>query len=35
MAGVGYAFEPDHMLAVGILITRRDTLAKALHDGLS
>ena len=31
---MGYAFEPDHLLAVGNLISRRDTLAEALRDGV-
>ena len=31
---MGHAFEPDHLLAVGNLISRRDTLAEALRDGL-
>ena len=34
VAGMGHAFEPDHLLAVGNLISRRDTLAEALRDGL-
>ncbi len=34
VAGVGHAFEPDHLLAVGSLISRRDTLAEALRDGV-
>ena len=34
VAGTGHAFEPDHLLAVGNLISRRDTLALALRDGL-
>jgi hypothetical protein len=33
-AGTGHAFEPDHLLAVGNLISRRDTLAEALRDGI-
>ena len=33
-AGLGHAFEPDHLLAVGNLISRRDTLAEALRDGV-
>ena len=33
-AGIGHAFEPDHLLAVGNLISRRDTLAEALRDGV-
>ncbi|GAC1379399.1 MAG: hypothetical protein NVSMB30_27420 [Hymenobacter sp.] len=31
---MGHAFEPDHLLAVGNLISRRDTLAEALRDGV-
>ncbi|MCI1189030.1 urease accessory protein [Hymenobacter sp. DH14] len=31
---MGHAFEPDHLLAVGNLISRRDTLAEALRDGI-
>ena len=31
---MGHAFEPDHLLAVGNLISRRDTLAQALRDGV-
>ena len=34
VAGMGHAFEPDHLLAVGNLISRRDTLAEALRDGI-
>ena len=34
IAGTGHAFEPDHLLAVGNLISRRDTLAEALRDGI-
>ncbi|MBD2768259.1 urease accessory protein [Hymenobacter sp. BT664] len=34
IAGTGHAFEPDHLLAVGNLISRRDTLALALRDGV-
>ena len=34
IAGMGHAFEPDHLLAVGNLISRRDTLAEALRDGV-
>lgn len=34
VAGLGHAFEPDHLLAVGNLISRRDTLAEALRDGV-
>lgn len=34
LAGLGHAFEPDHLLAVGNLVSRRDTLAEALRDGL-
>lgn len=34
IAGTGHAFEPDHLLAVGNLISRRDTLAEALRDGV-
>ena len=34
VAGMGHAFEPDHLLAVGNLISRRDTLAEALRDGV-
>ena len=34
VAGMGHAFEPDHLLAVDNLISRRDTLAEALHDGM-
>ena len=34
VAGIGHAFEPDHLLAVGNLISRRDTLAEALRDGV-
>ena len=34
LAGLGHAFEPDHLLAVGNLISRRDTLAEALRDGV-
>ncbi|WP_046244527.1 HoxN/HupN/NixA family nickel/cobalt transporter [Hymenobacter terrenus] len=34
IAGIGHAFEPDHLLAVGNLISRRDTLAEALRDGV-
>ena len=33
-AGIGHAFEPDHLLAVGNLISRRNTLAEALRDGI-
>ncbi|SFQ73845.1 hypothetical protein SAMN04515668_4061 [Hymenobacter arizonensis] len=34
VAGMGHAFEPDHLLAVGNLISRRDTMAEALRDGV-
>ena len=34
VAGMGHAFEPDHLLAVANLVSRRDTLAAALRDGL-
>ncbi|WP_045687606.1 hypothetical protein [Hymenobacter sp. AT01-02] len=34
VAGMGHAFEPDHLLAVGNMISRRDTLAEALRDGV-
>ena len=34
VAGMGHAFEPDHLLAVGNLVSRRDTLAEALRDGI-
>ncbi|GAB3244977.1 hypothetical protein GCM10027346_43140 [Hymenobacter seoulensis] len=34
VAGMGHAFEPDHLLAVGNLISRRDTLTEALRDGI-
>jgi len=34
VAGMGHAFEPDHLLAVANLISRRDTLAAALRDGI-
>ncbi|WP_310393312.1 HupE/UreJ family protein [Hymenobacter sp.] len=34
IAGTGHAFEPDHLLAVGNLVSRRDTLAEALRDGV-
>ncbi|WP_227788306.1 urease accessory protein [Hymenobacter sp. BT770] len=34
IAGTGHAFEPDHLLAVGNLISRRDTLGLALRDGV-
>ena len=34
VAGMGHAFEPDHLLAVGNLISRRNTLAEALRDGV-
>ena len=34
VAGMGHAFEPDHLLAVGNLISRRDTLVEALRDGV-
>ena len=34
VAGMGHAFEPDHLLAVGNLISRRGTLAEALRDGI-
>ncbi|QIL78270.1 MULTISPECIES: urease accessory protein [Hymenobacter] len=34
VAGMGHAFEPDHILAVGNLISRRDTLAEALREGI-
>ena len=34
VAGMGHAFEPDHLLAVGNLISRRDTFAEALRDGV-
>ncbi len=34
VAGMGHAFEPDHLLAVGNLISRRETLAEALRDGI-
>ncbi|WP_426059623.1 urease accessory protein [Hymenobacter sp. B1770] len=31
---MGHAFEPDHLLAVGNLISRRDTMAEAMRDGV-
>jgi hypothetical protein len=31
---MGHAFEPDHLLVMGNLISRRDTLAEALRDGI-
>ena len=31
---MGHAFEPDYLLAVDNLISRRDTLAEALRDGV-
>ncbi|MFC6224133.1 HupE/UreJ family protein [Hymenobacter artigasi] len=31
---MGHAFEPDHLLAVANLISRRNTLAEALRDGI-
>jgi hypothetical protein len=34
VTGMGHAFEPDHLLAVANLISRRDSLAEALRDGL-
>ena len=34
VAGMGHAFEPDHLLAVANLVSRRDTLVAALRDGL-
>ena len=34
VAGLGHAFEPDHLLAVGNLVSRRDSLPLALRDGL-
>jgi hypothetical protein len=34
VAGMGHAFEPDHLLAVGSLVSRRDTLSEALRDGI-
>ncbi|WP_167856366.1 urease accessory protein [Hymenobacter metallicola] len=34
VAGMGHAFEPDHLLAVGNMVSRRDSTALALRDGL-
>ncbi|MCB2375975.1 urease accessory protein [Hymenobacter sp. BT635] len=34
VAGVGHAFEPDHLLAVGNMVSRRDSIALALRDGI-
>lgn len=34
LAGLGHAFEPDHLLAMTSLISRRDTLSEALRDGV-
>jgi hypothetical protein len=34
VAGLGHAFEPDHLLAVGNLVSRRDSRAEALRDGV-
>ena len=34
IAGMGHAFESDHLLAVGNFISRRDTLAEVLRDGV-
>lgn len=34
MAGLGHALEPDHVLAVSNMVSRRDTLTPALRDGL-
>ncbi|MCJ8164229.1 HupE/UreJ family protein [Pontibacter sp. E15-1] len=34
VVGVGHAFEADHLLAVGNIITRRDSVMLALKDGL-
>ncbi|WP_345051892.1 hypothetical protein [Hymenobacter glaciei] len=34
VAGMGCIFEPDPLLAVGNLISRRNTLAEALRDGI-
>lgn len=34
VAGMGHAFEADHLLAVSSIVSRRDTLSQALRDGL-
>lgn len=34
VAGLGHAFEPDHLLAVGNMVSRRETTAEALRDGI-
>ena len=32
--GFGHAFEPDHLVAVGNIVTKRDKLALAIKDGI-
>lgn len=34
LVGMGHAFEADHLIAVGNIITRRDSLLLAVKDGL-
>ena len=34
MVGMGHTFEPDYLLAVNDLISRRDVLAEAPRDGM-
>ncbi|MHA6248352.1 urease accessory protein [Pontibacter sp. CAU 1760] len=34
IAGMGHAFEADHLLAVGNIITRRDSVVLAVKDGI-
>ncbi|AMJ65201.1 hypothetical protein [Hymenobacter sp. PAMC 26628] len=34
VAGLGHALEPDHVLAVSNMVSRRDALTPALRDGL-
>ncbi|MCB2407292.1 urease accessory protein [Hymenobacter lucidus] len=34
VAGMGHAFEPDHLLAVGNMVSRRDSTVLALRDGI-
>lgn len=34
VAGAGHAFEPDHLLAVSSMVSRRDSTALAMKDGL-
>ncbi|TGE22116.1 urease accessory protein [Hymenobacter aquaticus] len=34
VAGLGHAFEPDHLLAVGNMVSRRDSTVLALRDGI-